>query len=94
VPVFVSLTGRAGVTTRPAGHPSAGVPPAGERQLHLPLPLCMPHPTQVKSHLMRMNANERDFMMLMFRHEVDGPAAHQGAAADPSVLFIEVRAQP
>jgi hypothetical protein len=43
---------------------------------------------------MRMNANERDFMMLMFRHEVDGPAAHQGAAADPSVLFIEVRAQP
>jgi hypothetical protein len=29
------LPGLAGVTTRPAGHPSGGVPPAVERQLHL-----------------------------------------------------------
>jgi hypothetical protein len=29
------LTGLAGVTTRPAGYPSGGVPPAVERQLHL-----------------------------------------------------------
>jgi len=41
---------------------------------------------------MLVNANEKDFMNLMFRWEVDGPAAHQGASADPSVLFIEVRA--
>jgi hypothetical protein len=29
------LSGLAGVTTRPAGYPSGGVPPATERQLHL-----------------------------------------------------------
>jgi hypothetical protein len=29
------LTGLAGVTTRPAGYPSGGDPPAVERQLHL-----------------------------------------------------------
>jgi hypothetical protein len=29
------LSGLAGVTTRPAGYPSGGVPPAVERQLHL-----------------------------------------------------------
>ena len=29
------MSGLAGVTTRPAGYPSSGVPPAVERQLHL-----------------------------------------------------------
>jgi hypothetical protein len=34
-PLARGLTGLAGVTTRPAGYPSGGVPPAVERQLHL-----------------------------------------------------------
>jgi hypothetical protein len=39
------LPGLAGLTTRPAGYPSGGVPPAVERQLHL---LTAHHPAMKK----------------------------------------------
>jgi hypothetical protein len=65
------LPGLAGVTTRPAGYPSGGLPPAVERQLHLlTLTLTLTQPRLAQRSVQRVERPPPSpFLLLCLTHQ-------------------------